>query len=298
MRLLSFILLALTLQSCCWFGQCEDNPQKNNSDLPEFESVPRKSELNVDHLDEVSGLVASYRYPDALWAMEDSGTEPKIDLLRKDGTYIRKVTVGFPNRDWEDLAIGPGPENGKNYIYIGEIGDNIPAYGDYYIYRFEEPQDGQNHVSQYETIHFRYPNDEMYDAETLIVEPKSKDIYVITKNQLNVRVYRLPYPQSTSSLNLAQYQGDIKYWGIVAGDITSKGDEIVLKSYLAVFYWKIREGETFYQTLSRAHDVAGPYIQEPQGESISWDLEGKGYYTLSERSNRSETPPLYYYFKK
>jgi hypothetical protein len=298
LRILSFFLLAISLQSCCWFGQCGDTPGKNDATLPQFEGTPIVSQLNVNHLDEVSGLSPSYRSTDALWAMEDSGTEPKIDLLRKDGTYIKKVTLGFPNRDWEDLAIAPGPEAGKNYLYVGEIGDNNAVYGDYYVYRFEEPQIDQTHVHEFETIHFRYPNNEMYDAETLIVEPKSKDIYVITKNQLNVRVYRLPYPQSTNSLNIAQYQGDIKYLGMVSGDISPKGDEILLKSYLAIFYWKVREGETFYQTLSRAHDVACPYVLEPQGESVCWDLEAKGYYTLSERSNKAEIPPLYYYFKK
>ncbi len=297
LRYLTVILLSLSLQSCCWFRNCDD-PVPPGDTFPEFESTPEMARVNVNHLDEVSGMAPSFHFPGHLWLMEDSGSEPKIDLLRNDGTYIRKVSFAGANRDWEDMAIGPGPEAGRNYIYIGEIGDNNAVYGDYYIYRFEEPAEGQSTVHTFDTIHFRYPNNESYDAETLMVDPSSRDIYIITKNQLNVRVYRLPYPQNTSSLNVAEFMGAIKYFLIVSGDISPDGNEILLKAYNAIYYWKRKPGETLYQVLSRTHDLSAPYIIEPQGESVCWDTEARGYYTMSERATGSEAPPLYYYRKK
>lgn len=243
-------------------------------------------------------MASSFRFPGHLWLMEDSGAEPKIDLLRADGTYIRKVTFGGANRDWEDLAIGPGPEAGRNYVYIGEIGDNDARYGDYYIYRFEEPADGQSSIDNYDTIHFRYPNNESYDAETLMVDPSSRDIYVVTKNQLNVRVYRLPYPQNTTSVNVAEFMGAIKYFLIVSGDVSPDGSEVLLKAYNAIYYWKRKPGENLYQVLSRTHDLSAPYTVEPQGESVCWATDARGYYTLSERGTGGQVPPLYYYTKK
>lgn len=295
MRYLTLILFSLCLQSCCWFGQCAD-PAPDET-LPEFERTPRVIGVNVNHLDEVSGIAPSFRFPGHLWLMEDSGTEPKIDLLRNDGTYIRKVTFGGANRDWEDMAMGPGPEAGKNYIYLGEIGDNNAVYGDYYIYRFEEPAEGQSTIDNYDTIHFRYPNDESYDAETVMVDPHTRDIYVVTKTQLNVRVYRLPYPQNTTGLNVAEFMGAIKYFLIVAGDVSPDGNEVLLKAYNAIYYWKRKPGENLYQVLSRIHDLSAPYTVEPQGESICWDTDARGYYTISERGN-GPVPPLYYYTKK
>lgn len=298
MRYLTVILLCLCLQSCCWLENCEDPPVTKEETLPEFESAPRMAGLNVNHLDEVSGMVASFRFPDHLWLLEDSGTEAKIDLLRNDGTYTRKVSFAGANRDWEDMAAGPGPEAGRTYLYIGEIGDNDARYGDYYIYRFEEPQEGQSTIDTYDTLHFRYPNNESYDAETLLVDPSSRDLYVITKNQLNVRVYRLPYPQNTSSVNIAEYMGTIKYFLIVSGDVSPDGNEVLLKAYNAIYYWKRKPGENLYQVLSRSHDLSAPYTIEPQGEAVCWDTRAAGYYTLSEKGNDPATPPLYYYRKK
>lgn len=296
MRYLTVILFALSLQSCCRLRNCED-PVPQDEVLPEFESIPDVAPLSVSHLDEVSGMVPSLRFPGHLWLMEDSGSEPKIDLLKNDGTYIRKVRFNGSNRDWEDIAAGPGPEDGKNYLYIGEIGDNDARYGDYYIYRFEEPADGQEVIDGFDTIHFRYPNDESYDAETVMVDPLNRDIYVITKNQLNVRVYRLPYPQNTSGLNVAEYMGTIKYFLIVSGDVSADGTEVLLKAYNAIYYWKRKQGESLYQVLSRSHNLSVPYIVEPQGESVCWDTDARGYYTLSEKGN-GPVPPLYYYGKK
>lgn len=297
MRYLSLILFSFCLQSCCWLENCKD-PAPVEDTLPEFETTPQQASLNVSHLEEVSGMAPSSRFPGHLWLMEDSGSEPKIDLVRNDGTYVRKVTLAVNNRDWEDMAVGPGPETGRNYLYIGEIGDNNARYGDYYIYRFEEPAEGQEAISTFDTIHFRYPDNASYDSETLMVDPSTRDLYVITKNQLNVRVYRLAYPQNTSGVSTAEYMGTIKYFLIVSGDVSPDGTEVLLKSYNAIYYWKRKPGESLYQVLSRNHNLTVPYIIEPQGESVCWDTEARGYYTLSERGNVPEVPPLYYYGKR
>jgi len=284
------------MQSCCWLKKGDD-PAPPEENLPEFDNTPLVHSLNVNHLAEVSGMAPAARFPGHLWLIEDSGTEPKIDLLRTDGTYIRKVRFSGTNRDWEDIAAGPGPEAGKNYLYIGETGDNDARYGDYYIYRFEEPEEGREIISTYETLHFRYPGNESYDAETLMVDPISRDIYVITKSQLNVRVYRLPYPQDTAGLNMAQYMGAIPYFLVVSGDVSADGSEVLLKAYNAIYYWKREPGENLYQVLSRGHDLSAPYEIEPQGEAVCWDTGARGYYTLSERGT-GPVPPLYYYRKK
>jgi len=46
---------------------------------------------------------------------------------------------GASNRDWEDMAIGPGPVDGQQYLYIGDIGDSLAQYDIKYIYRVPEP---------------------------------------------------------------------------------------------------------------------------------------------------------------
>jgi hypothetical protein len=78
----------------------------------------------------------------------------------------------------------------------------------------------------------------------------------------------------------------------VAGDI-SINDEILLKTYDNIYYWKRQQGESIYQTLAKQPKIL-PYKPEPQGESITWKTDGNGYFTLSER-NGAIIPDLLFY---
>ena len=46
---------------------------------------------------------------------------------------------GITNIDWEDLALGVGPNDDINYLYVGDIGDNRAVRSSYSIHRFPEP---------------------------------------------------------------------------------------------------------------------------------------------------------------
>src|SRR3954465_12348967 len=68
---------------------------------------------------EASGLVKSRRHPDLYWVHNDSGNPPCLFAVRRDGTLVRKYTVGVPNVDWEDIAA-----DDRGHLYLGEIGNN------------------------------------------------------------------------------------------------------------------------------------------------------------------------------
>jgi len=62
-----------------------------------------------------------------------------IFLVRNDGT--RKGTFLLEdagNRDFEDIAAGPGPVENVNYLFVADIGDNLAMYTYKYIYRVPE----------------------------------------------------------------------------------------------------------------------------------------------------------------
>ncbi|MGX7835780.1 hypothetical protein ACWKSR_11580, partial [Campylobacter fetus subsp. venerealis] len=72
----------------------------------------------------------------------DSGGEAAVYLIDMLGNTVGKVELlETKNRDWEDIAVGPGPD-GQSYIYIGEIGDNNAVHKDISIYRIPEPIEG------------------------------------------------------------------------------------------------------------------------------------------------------------
>ncbi|MBX2961100.1 MAG: hypothetical protein KF687_01235 [Cyclobacteriaceae bacterium] len=244
--------------------------------------------LNASEIDEASGLAASHTHPGMLWTHNDSGDKSRIFLI--DSIGQKRATLwlsGISNRDWEDIAVGPGPQPDKTYVYIGEIGDNRAKHKHKYIYRFPEPTlvstDTTLTVEQIDSIKFVLP-DGSRDCEALMIDPDTKDLYIFSKRETAVNVYRLPYPQSTTELMEAEkvLEG-LPLTLIVAADWSADGKEILIKDYERVYYWK-RNGDEPVSELLTKDPILLPYHQEPQGESIAFDYFGKGYYTLSEKA--------------
>ena len=120
------------------------------------------------------GLAASATNPGFLWTLNDNGNPPEVFLIDQHAR-IRLVCKlpNVRNRDWEDIAIGAGPKEGKNYVYVADIGDNQAQYDFKVIYRFEEPvlsQEKEVVITEYDTLALRMP-DGKRDAETILIDP-------------------------------------------------------------------------------------------------------------------------------
>src|SRR6187431_967028 len=152
---LGFILLFVLVTSCV---------PKEGSLETDFLPGKKLSEIKDKKLGEVSGIASSIRNPGLLWAHNDRGNRAEVYLI-DDKCEIKQIVEldGIKNRDWEDIAVGPGPDSTKSYVYIGDIGDNEGAHQFKYIYRFEEPlmdEAGETRtITSFDTITFRFPND-------------------------------------------------------------------------------------------------------------------------------------------
>lgn len=256
------------------------------SDGPNFTDMVDLGLIENDDLSEASGIAMSRKNPDVLWAHNDSGDLARIFALNTKGKNLGVYTIdGIANRDWEDIAVGPGPAEGQQYIYIGEIGDNLGAYNTKYIYRIAEPTVNANQAPvdikiTAEKIAFKYP-DGNRDAETLMVDPITKDIYVVSKKEANVIVYRAPYPQSTTDTMILERVATIELSAIVGGDISPSGFEILLKTYSGIYYWYRSPSKSLWEAFQNKPLIV-PYSPEPQGEAVCWKSDSMGYYTLSE----------------
>jgi hypothetical protein len=144
-------------------------------------------------------------------------------------------------------------------------------------------------------IHLKYP-DGPKDAETLMVDPIEKLIYIVSKRQDSVTVYTTPLAYKTNDTVILTKRCKLFFPGlkllkwITAGDISKDGTQILLKSYTKVYYWKRRDDEPAWKAMQGKPQVL-PYVQEKQGEAIGFTPDGKGYYTTSE----GVYSPIYYY---
>jgi hypothetical protein len=244
---------------------------------------------------EASGISDSKTIKDHLWVIEDSGNPARLFLLKHDGFVTDSFSLaGATNRDWEDVAVGKGPDDAVSYLYVGDIGDNNAAYPSYTIYRLPEPTSFVGEITSYDSIKFTYP-DGSHDAEAFMIDDNTKDIFVITKRDAVSKIYRIPYPQDTQNMNQAEFVSDLAYNGIVSASLSFSGTEVILKTYTQLFYYKRTAKEGLGITLAKAPTDTLSYVLEPQGEAVAIADDNTGFFTLSEKGMGAEFPDLIFY---
>lgn len=251
-------------------------------------------------LTEASGIAASRRNPGVLWSHNDSGGLNRAYALGLDGADLGAfVLSGATAADWEDIALGPGPLAGVDYLYLADIGDNFNIRPNIKVYRVREPAVDASHpagtatLSGVDTITLVYP-DGPRDAETLMVDVNG-DMYIVTKRvTAHGRVYRAAFPQSTSSTVTLQYCAEIP-WGAVngnggatGGDISPDGSAVVVRRGSgfspAATLWRRAPGTDLWDVFSQAGcDLALP--AEAQGEAIGFAPHDLSLFTTSEGSH-------------
>jgi len=269
------LLVAATLSS----GSC--------AALPIFAKGKQVGALQTQLINEASGIVASRKSPGVLWVHNDSGDSPRVFAIDAKGALLGIYRVENARlQDWEDIAIGPGPDPNQDYLYIGDIGDNTAKRRSVIIYRVPEPKVDPNHPVAYaktgpaEVIELEYP-DGPKDAETLMVDPSNGDIYIISKRDLFSKVYRATYRQCTKSKTTMAHVA-ILPWGLaVGGDISPDGRLVIVRGPFSASIWERGKGQELPQPF-RGPELKLSLLFELQGEGVCFDSRGQGFFTIGE----------------
>lgn len=255
-------------------------------------SVAIRTISNPD-LSEVSGMVFGKQNPGLIYMHTDSGGEAAVYVLDSLGIERGKITLlGARNRDWEDIAIGPGLDQ-VSYIYVGDIGDNRAKHSGINLYRIPEPTMILPNAKVFvKKISLKYPRGAR-DAETLIIDPITADLYIISKRDKQNTVFWLSALDVEKGHGVLTDCGKLPFTSSTGGDISQDGCQIIIKNYSSVFYWNRNPSESIFEALMRM-PVKLPYSQEPQGEAVAFSPNGKSYYTTSEK-RLDQNPVLYRY---
>lgn len=248
-------------------------------------------EISNPQLEEISGLAFGKLNPGLIYVHTDSGGESAVYILDSLGNELGKITLlGVENRDWEDMAVGPGAD-GQSYIYVGEIGDNLAQHPEIAVFRIPEPKVilPEMKVSP-EKITLIYPGGAR-DAETLMVDPITADLFILSKRDSVNTIYRLASDDFTNGKATLEELGKLPFTSSTGGDISQDGSQILIKNYFSVYHWERKSGESIPEALQRS-PVKLPYVPEPQGEAIGFQPDGNAYYTISEK--RFNTNPVLY----
>ena len=223
-------------------------------------SIAGTLDLPFQH-EEISGLVASVQNPGILWAHEDSDNPATLIALGTDaGTRGEWALAGLTNIDWEDIAAAR--VGGQALLYIGDFGDNGAVRSNLKIYRIREPLLGDDGTgsgivpaADIETIGFRYPDSPVgegggsaRDAESMLIDPHSGDIYILSKRESLGRLFRLAHQASYTGTQTLEYIGDMPaitpdfLYGFsssaTAADISGDGLEVLVRNYGHIQYFR------------------------------------------------------------
>lgn len=256
-------------------------------------------------LSEASGLAASRQNPGVLWTHNDSagGT---VFALSTNGAELGSYFIpSVFSGDFEDIAVGPGPIPEIDYIYLGDIGNNFSGRSSVVVYRFPEPavygSQADSPVFSYlagvQVLTLYYPDgpaDGPADAETLMVDPVTGDLFIATKLDTGTRIYRASRAQldAGGAIHLA-FVRQLGFAQPSGGDISPDGSIVALRQEDGAGSWTRSPGQSIGDALGGKGTLV-PVIgrpREPNGEALGFHGMGQGYYTISEGYNQ----PIYYF---
>jgi len=299
---ISFSLVCLIFLGCSSvFSTRNENANNTNGNFSQNYDKPKViGKIESNEIKESSGIAASKCQPDIFWTHNDSGDDAFIFALDKKGGKLGTWKVaGAKNIDWEDIA-QIKTSNGECVLYIGDIGNNTRIRDEFTIYRVKEPPVSAANKSSSkknpaqtepsEAIKFTYP-DMRRDAETLMVNPNSGDIYILSKRLSGASaVYKLKSDFDLNKTNKLEMITDFSVPAIpngflTGGDISSDGTRVVICDYFNAYELILPEKAKNFDEIWKETPATIDLGVREQGEAIGYSADGNAIFATSEKKN-------------
>jgi hypothetical protein len=270
---------------------------------PAFANGVRLGVVTASEITEASGLVASRQNPGVLWTHNDTGYPGSVFAISTNGTLLARYYVPTANfGDYEDISFGPGPTPEHQYIYLGDIGDNFVSRLNIRVFRFPEPavygyQSNSipvQPIPSWQEIALTYP-DGPHNAEAMMVDPLTGDLFIATKLATNSALYRATRAELDRGSVELTFVRDLVFSGlksVSAADISADGLLIAIRRNGKAWLWPRQPAQSVGDVMA-ATPLTIPNAEEPNGEALAFHPTGLGYYTLSEGFGQTN-----YYFRR
>jgi hypothetical protein len=195
---------------------------------------------------ECSGIVRSRSRADVFWTINDSGNDPRIYPVRRDGQDAGPKTGvlidGAKNVDWEDVTT-----DDDGHLIIADVGNNANRRRDLVLYYIDEPAASTQHVPLVKTVRLRYPDqgsfpapakDFNYDCEAVFTVKNT--VHVLTKHRSDAwtKLYRLNAAEPNDD-NLLIFVDRFQAGGMVTGaNASADGLKLAMITYVSVWLFE------------------------------------------------------------
>lgn len=235
-------------------------------------------------LDELSGIAASFRHPDVIYAHNDSGDTARFFAMSPDGAHLATFELeDADNDDWEDIARAPCA-SGRDCLYIADIGDNELLRENYTIYLVDEPSMMEEGILPSNRMHFTYPEGPI-NAEVLLVHPVTGEVTIVTKEvtgpALIYELGTLAANDDAKAKKVGEFYPPDGRSEFTGGSIHPDGTGILLRTASRLFHYPMKPEQTAADAL-RGDACQLELARETQGEAVTWLREGAGIMTIGE----------------
>ncbi|MBX3112937.1 MAG: hypothetical protein KF836_00070 [Fimbriimonadaceae bacterium] len=240
-------------------------------------------------VEESSGLGASRLAAATYYTHNDSGDVARFFRFDKRGTITGVFRLSNVKAiDWEDMEVAT--VDGKNYIYLGDTGDNARARNEIFVHRVAEPslRDETAVIENIQTYTFVYP-DRKNDCEALLVNPADGSIWFVTKardQKSSVYVARNPKPGSVQKLELVFDDLKINTGGlggnlVTGGSVSPDGKKVILKTYSGGYLYSVNQE---FGDWVKSKPIPVQFPLEKQGEAVCFSTDNAYLISSSEGS--------------
>ena len=203
---------------------------------------------------ENSGIVKSRQWPDVYWMQNDSGDEPRIYAVRRDGSVYESdrypdspgvLIGGAINVDWEDIAV-----DASGLVIVADVGNNGNDRRDLVLYYVFEPAPNAGRTTAFRKVFVRYPEQRAfpapnnafnYDAEAMFT--LGDVVYLCTKNRSDTKtqIYRVGKAAEDGVVDL-QLVEEFDVRGRATGaDASADGRRVAVLTYDAIWLFDVAD---------------------------------------------------------
>ena len=297
---ISLLFLCFSLAGCSNLLHGEEFESAKGKDFSKRFNKPEiAGTIDSPEISESSGLVSSRCNKGVLWTHNDSRNGAFIFALNETGEKLGTWKVsGATNVDWEDIATVKG-DDGKCFLYIGDIGNNARTRSELTIYKVAEPsvpveskpsanaKPGSTEKAR--LIKFTYP-DFRHNAEALLVHPKTRDIYIISKRisgaagvyKFTEEIGKTAYVlQKVSDLSVPALPNGL----LTAGEISTDGKRLIVCDYYNAYEFALPKKAKDFDEIWEEEASIIELGKRDQGEAICYSVDMTSIFATSEKHN-------------
>lgn len=200
--------------------------------------------ITKDAISELSGIVASRRFPRVFWCHNDSGDSSRFFAIRADGSFVAEMKVrDAANVDWEDIALE------GSTLWLSDLGNNGNKRKDLCVYKLAEPDPsrGDDKVDA-QQLPVAYPDQSgfpptgewAFDCEAIFVYQGK--LHVLTKHRKagmaflpsdSTNLYRLDteHTKKVNTLTKLDSRSGLGGW-VTAADLSPDGKTLAVLCHL------------------------------------------------------------------